>query len=163
MKHLVKANVVHEVSDSAFIIACVNFQQAKADLARFFGEGVGLEQFDQVSTPVYTLVNKALRRHMAEAPARNIRAVARGERQPLHEAIASAMRGRRKFTSEDVEEGLRREGKLPESINVRNYLNTTMGTHPDLFKRIQRGVYTLNKGRRSLKTKTPKQLPPSTP
>ncbi len=154
---------VPEVSNDQFVAACIAFQQAKSVLSQHLGSA-DLHQLNTVSGAVYDLANKALRRKMKEAPVEKTRAVKNGTRVPFREVIAQAVRGRRKFTIPEVIEALKKRQALPEAVDVGAYISATLSTNTDMFKRIERGLYTLKTTRRRLALKAaPKGLPEATP
>jgi len=159
MSKAIVVSAVPEVSNDQFVAACVAFQQAKVALAQHLGQA-DLTQLDTVSSAVYDLANKALRRKMKDE--KNVRqaAVHRGERKPFYEIIASAVQGRKKFTIPDVVEALKKRGQLPEAMDIPAYISTTLGTHKERFTRVERGVYKFKGTRRLLTLKRqPKALP----
>lgn len=150
---------IGEVSNDNFVAACVAFQQAKAQLRSFLGE-VEIEQLDAVSTPVYDLANKALRRKMKDAKFENTSLVARGARPTFPVCIARAVRNKKEFTPDDVIHGLKRIKLLPKATDIRSYISSTVTAHPELFKRLERGRYALvGKPQALALQKKPKALP----
>lgn len=154
-----------EVSTSELVLACVSFKQAKDELLRFLGEGATVENADQISIAVYDLANQATRQRSRGVGGRTLQAVARGERLPFKSLVALAVKGKKKFTIDNVIDGLKRQKTMPESKNIRMYVATALKTYEDTFERIERGLYRMKPGasqRLVLKRKPgpkPKQLP----
>lgn len=154
------ASAINELSPDEFIRACVAFQQAKTVLSQHLN-GADAAACDTVSLAVYDLANKALTRKMlAPASGREVRS---GERLPLHQAIAKAVRGKKTFDTQTIIDSMKRRGTLPQSKNLRGYITATLCAHTELFKRVKTGVYRLRSPRKLVfENKPPKELPAKT-
>lgn len=135
-----------EVTSSDFVLACVAFRQAKANLLRFLGEGSTVVTADEISCSVYDLANKATIQRSRGTGGRTLKAVNDGRRLPFKSLIALAVKGKKQFTIDNVIEGLERQKTMPESTNIRVYISTALKTYEETFERVERGVYRMKRG-----------------
>jgi hypothetical protein len=155
------ASAINELSPDQFIRACVAFQQAKSALSQHLN-GADAAACDTVSRAVYDLANKAVSHNMRNH-SKTILAVKSGKRLPLYQAIAKAVQGKKTFNSQTVIDAMKRRGTLPRAEKLKEYLTSTMSAHPELFKRVERGVYQLKISRKLVfEKKPPKELPGKT-
>jgi len=150
----------NEVSSDKFVSACITFQLAKAALAENL-PGLTLDKLDNVSRGVYEISNKLLRRKVKETRVREV-PLKFGEKITFREVIAKVVRGRKTFTIPDVIEGLKKQKALPDTADIGHYISSTLGANGDLFKRVERGIYTVKSRRRLVLKKSAKALPATT-
>jgi hypothetical protein len=93
--------------------------------------------------PKKPLSPKMAKRHVAAAEGR--RAVARGDRPPLKEAMA-IVSGNDKVTSLTVVNRLKDKGWLPNAANPRSYISYMFSSNKDVFENVRRGVYRVVEG-----------------
>lgn len=79
----------------------------------------------------------------AKRAAEGRRAVARGDRPPLREAMAVVM-GDGSMTSADVVAALEARGWGPNADDPRQYISYMLSSSKDTFDRVERGVYRVN-------------------
>ena len=92
------------------------------------------------------------------------RAVARGDRPPMKEAIATVM-GKASMGAPAVVEGLKKRDWLPNSKDPQQYVSYLLSSYKDVFKRLKRGLYKVRSGTKKappkavVAKKAPKNFP----
>jgi hypothetical protein len=79
------------------------------------------------------------------AAAAGRRAVARGDRPTLKEAMAKVM-GSKVMSAGEIADGLEAKGWLPNSKDPRTYCLYTLSDNKDVFERVERGRYKVKAG-----------------
>lgn len=76
------------------------------------------------------------------------RAVARGDRPPMKEAMVTVMGGPggKPFDAASIVEGLEKRGWMPQSKDPQQYISYMLSSNKDTFERIGRGQYTVRAG-----------------
>lgn len=72
-------------------------------------------------------------------------AVSRGDRPKMKEAVATII-GKGQMSANEVVEGLKTRGWLPDSDNPRQYMSYVLSTHKDTFEAVSRGIYRVKSG-----------------
>lgn len=87
-----------------------------------------------------------------EAPKANVsnaaegrRAVARGDRPPMKEAMATVM-GKATMEAPAVVEGLKKRGWTPNARDPQQYVSYMLSSNKDVFERVERGHYKVREG-----------------
>ena len=73
------------------------------------------------------------------------RAVARGDRPTMKEAIATVM-GKSAMGSADIVSGLEKKGWLPNAQDPQQYVSYLLSSNKDVFERLERGLYKVREG-----------------
>ena len=73
------------------------------------------------------------------------RAVARGDRPPMKEAMATVM-GKSHMDAAGVLEGLEKRGWLPHADKPQQYISYMLSSNKDTFERVERGQYKVRDG-----------------
>lgn len=76
------------------------------------------------------------------------RAVARGDRPPMKEAMVTVMGGPggKPFDAASIVEGLEKRGWMPQSKDPQQYISYMLSSNKDTFERVGRGQYTVRAG-----------------
>lgn len=73
------------------------------------------------------------------------RAVARGDRPPMKEAMATVM-GKQQMGAADVVAGLEKKGWMPNAEDPQQYVSYMLSSNKDVFERVERGLYKVRDG-----------------
>ncbi len=128
----------------AIVIACINFQRARRDLARYQGTN-DLEALDRMSSRYYNLYNRLLAQATGGEPKKS-RIVRRQEsiKQTLVTRIIHSFKGSKdELDVQGILARVLKGGWETKSKKPTPMIWTALSTHPALFRRVERGTYRL--------------------
>jgi hypothetical protein len=139
-----KKEPVPSPEKDAIVIACINFQRARRDLARYQGTN-DLEALDRMSSRYYNLYNRLLAQSAGTEPKKS--RVARRQKSPrqtLVTRIIHSFKGSRdELGVQDILARVLKGGWETKSKKPMPMVWSALSTHPALFRRVDRGTYKL--------------------
>lgn len=142
MKKTARESVLSPEKD-AIVVACINFQRARRDLARYQGTN-DLEALDRMSSHYYNLYNRLLVQTTEVEPKKPRVRRQKSTRQTLVTRIIHSFKGSRdELGVQDILARVLKGGWETKSKKPMPMVWSALSTHPALFRRVDRGTYKL--------------------